>query len=177
MLRQTKTGSETEDIVRHALHREGLIATKPTPDRGVDIIASSPSDPSKIVKIQVKGRGRAQRNNKYRWFQIRTTKRQREEAKSLGLPCCEYWRIKSGFVDAFVLVSLKYSECWVLNKSDIEFIVECNKRVHGKRRDNIEGIQTEMDLDVEHEGKPLTEHLKSRLNNWKAISNLIDCDK
>jgi hypothetical protein len=81
-----------------------LIATEPVPDRGVDFIVTSFNDPDIILKIQVKGRGKIQKNKRYRWVQIRTTKKQRDETHKEGLPLSESWRKKADLTDIFIFV-------------------------------------------------------------------------
>lgn len=68
MSRQNKTGNLTEEWVKQKITELGLIASKPVPDRGIDFIVTSPNDPDKSVKIQVKGRGKIQKGKRYRWF-------------------------------------------------------------------------------------------------------------
>jgi hypothetical protein len=109
MNRQNKTGSVTESWVKEKLSELGLVAHEPVPDRGVDFIVNSHKKPQKRLKIQVKGRGKVQKNKRYRWFQIRTTKKQREETIQDGLPLYEAWQKKVALADMFIFVSEK--EC------------------------------------------------------------------
>lgn len=69
----------------------GLNVKKPVPDRGVDFIVTSADAPEKALRIQVKGRGKIQKNKRYRWFQIRTTRKQRDETLKAGMPLKESW--------------------------------------------------------------------------------------
>ena len=66
MSRQGYTGTITEDWVRSKLIAMGYIVEKPIPDRGVDFIVSSPTNPQNSLKVQVKGRGSRQRNKRFR---------------------------------------------------------------------------------------------------------------
>lgn len=102
MNRQNHTGNLTESLVRSELQRRGLDAVKPVPDHGVDFLVSCASQTTKKLKIQVKGRGRIQTNMRYRWFQIRTTKRQREEAMAEGIELCDSWRVKVRLAEFFM---------------------------------------------------------------------------
>ena len=169
MLRQSITGQKTELTVRKALEGYGLHVDVPRPDRGVDFVAYSPDAPHRIVRIQVKGRGKTQRNKRYRWFQIRTTKKQRTRTIEKGLPVSEAWREKANLVDFFILVSLRHQETWVLDHQDLETAIACNRIAYGGRKDNIEGIQAELDLDVEDGGVPLRTRLGHCLDNWGII--------
>ena len=82
---QQKTGQSTEYKVKKLLEFHGLTAKKPIPDNGVDLEVSCISAPEKIIRVQIKGRGCNQKNGRYRWFQIRTTPKQREGAVKSGL--------------------------------------------------------------------------------------------
>ena len=94
MKRQNKTGQYTEKAVAAKLDAIGFIAKKPIPDRGVDIVVYHPENPNKKILLQVKGRGENQTNKKYRWFQIGTTKKQRELAVKSDLLVSETWKKK-----------------------------------------------------------------------------------
>ena len=147
----------------------GLGAVKPIPDIGVDLVVTSPEKPGKELKIQIKGRGKIQNNKRYRWFQIRTTPKQREEATKAGFPVNEAWRKKVALVDLFIFVSEKHSEFWIFESNDIEDLIQINSLKYGNRKDNKAGHQAEIDLDIEHDGKPLTEIYSKNLNNWDII--------
>ena len=67
---QTETGRLSEEMVAEQLQALGLQTRKPIPDRGVDLEAWHPSNPSKRVKIQIKARN-PKTITSYRWFQIR----------------------------------------------------------------------------------------------------------
>ena len=165
MSRQNKTGNITEDWVKQKLAELGLKAYQPVPDRGIDLIVSSPKDPNKSLKIQVKGRGKMQKNRKYRWFQIRTTEKQREETLSEGLPLNEAWRKKAALVGVFIFVSGMHREFWIFEVGDIENLILICRSKYGNRKDNKNGLQAGIDLDIEHSGIPLTELFKKNLDH------------
>lgn len=171
MSEQNKTGNITENWVKDEIQKLGFVAEKPIPDRGIDFIIKSDLNPGKSLKIQVKGRGKVQKNKRYRWFQIRTTKKQREDTEKEGIPVYDAWRKKAGLVDFFIFVSELYNEFWIFQSDDIEKLVLINRSKYGSRKDNKEGLQTEIDLDLEHNGIALTEIYKNNLNNWELISS------
>ena len=170
-LQQGKTGNITEQWVKDKIIELGLDAQKPVPDVGVDLVVTSPEKPDKELKIQIKGRGKVQRNKRYRWFQIRTTPKQREEATKAGFPLNEAWRKKVALVDLFIFVSEKNSEFWIFESNDIEDLIRINSLKYGHRPDNKDGHQFEIDLDIKHKGKSLTEIYNKNLNNWDVITN------
>ncbi len=169
--RQNKTGDITENWVKDKIIELGLNANEPVPDRGVDFVITSIKKPNKNLKIQVKGRGKIQNNKRYRWFQIRTTKKQRKETIEDGLPLNEAWRKKVALADIFIFVSEIYREFWIFESNDIENLILINRSKYGNRKDNREGLQAEIDLDVEHNGMPLAKIYDTNLNNWDLITN------
>lgn len=169
--RQNKTGKVTERWVKQKLIDLGLDVYEPVPDRGVDFVVSCKNDPTKEIKIQVKGRGKEQKNKRYRWFQIRTTKKQREETIEAGLPLNQAWRKKVTLADIFIFVSEIYREFWIFESNDIENLILINRSKYGNRKDNRDGLQAEIDLDVEQNGMPLAEIYHKNLNNWDLITN------
>ena len=174
MTQQEFTGNETEHLVAIQIKKLGLIAYKPIPDRGIDLEVTSPGKSEVSLKIQVKGRGPTQTNHQFRWFQIRTTSKQRQEAVDSGLPANESWRIKVNKVDLFILVSLKYQEFWIFDKSEIEDLILACSHKYGNRKDNKERIQAEINLDIEKDGKLLTDQYAENLNNWSKISDYFN---
>lgn len=170
MSQQNLTGNETEALVQKELTKLGLFSDKPIPDLGVDLLVTHPEASGKMIKIQVKGRGPFQTNSRYRWFQIRTTRKQREATLTAGLPVKEALRTKIKKVDYFILVSLKYNEFWIFNQADIESLITVCQTKYGNRKDNKEGLQAEIDLDIIHLGQPLTKIYHKNLNNWSLIS-------
>jgi len=157
--------------VKEKVAELGLKVCEPIPDKGVDFVVTSLNYLDKRLKIQVKGRGKIQKNKRYRWFQIRTTKKQREETIEEGLPLNEAWRKKVALADIFIFVSEMYSEFWIFESNDIENLILINRSKYGKRKDNRDGLQAEIDLDVEHNGMPLTKIYNKNLNNWDFITN------
>lgn len=168
---QNKTGNLTETWVKKKLKRMDLEVIKPIPDRGIDLIVRSINKPNKVLKIQIKGRGKIQTNKKHRWFQIRTSKKQREDTLKDGLLVSEAWRKKVSQVDLFIFVSEKENEYWIFEAKDIEKLILINRSKYGKRKDNLDGHQAEIDLDLEYGGKRLIEIFKKNLNNWDLITN------
>ena len=173
MSRQTKTGNITEERVRNKFMSMGLDVEKPIPDRGIDFIVRKPQSPQKALKVQVKGRGKNQTSNRFRWFQIRTTKKQRDETIVEGYPVNEAWRKKVSLVDIFIFVSEKFDEYWIFTPKEVENIVIINQEKYGSRKDNQKGLQAELDLDVLKNNIPLTEIYIKNLNNWDLITNLL----
>jgi len=57
-IRQGKTGNLTERLVAEKLTELRLDYNKPVPDRGVDFVVTNTEEPTKNLKIQVKGRGK-----------------------------------------------------------------------------------------------------------------------
>ena len=167
---QNNTGDITESWVQDEITKIGLNVIKPIPDRGIDLLVTSTKQPLKALKIQVKGRGKMQTNKRYRWFQIRTTNKQREDALKDGLPVSEAWRKKVLQVDLFIFVSEKENEFWIFEPKDIEKLILINRSKYGNRKDNLDGLQFEIDLDLEDGGIPLTEIYKRNLNRWDLIS-------
>jgi len=168
---QNKTGTITENWVKEEILKLGFNIIKPIPDRGIDFIVTSPTIPNIELKIQVKGRGKIQSNKRYRWFQIRTTKKQREEAIYQGLPVNEAWRIKVSKVDIFILVSELYKEFWIFKSIDIDNLIQAYRLLGRNRKDNLDGHQSEIDLDILQNGIPLNEIYCKNLNNWDHIIN------
>jgi hypothetical protein len=174
MSRQNATGKITEKAVKEKLTSLGLVAEKPTPDRGVDLLVFSPTNLKQKVRLQVKGRGGIQKNKRYRWFQLRTTQKQRETAINEGAPVSEAWKKKIELCDFFVFVSLHHNEHWVFPKDIVPEVIAINKKKYGSRVDNINGNQVEMDLDIIYEGQNLTEKYDFYLNNYALIKEKLN---
>ena len=170
---QQKTGQSTEYKVKKLLEFHGLTAKKPIPDNGVDLEVSCISAPEKIIRVQIKGRGCNQKNGRYRWFQIRTTPKQREGAVKSGLSISEAWKKKVELCDYFIFVAEKYDECWVFPKDIVFQIIQLNQCKYGNRADNRCGKQAEMDLDIQHNDKMLTEIYAEYKNIIDIIKNRL----
>ncbi len=175
LLQQHHTGRTTEQRVAEQLMNHGLVAIKPRHDVGIDIEAHDPASPSRIVRIQVKGRGAVQSNECYRWFQVRTTPAQRAQALADGLPVSEAYRKKVALCDFFVLVAQRFDEFWVFPRHEIIEIAEFNALLPGRggRKDNREGKQRELDLDIKVDGIPLVDHYAHRRNNFSPIVQFL----
>lgn len=171
---QNITGQSTEQNVQDILREKGLEVEKPRRDIGVDLEVWLPAKPQKKIYIQIKGRGKTQKNNRYRWFQIRTTKKQRDDTVKAGLAVSEAWQKKVDLCDFFVLVSEGKKENWVFPSAIIREIVNINKSRYGKRKDNISGKQAEMDLDMERDGQPLTKIYESFKGNFALIKEKLN---
>jgi hypothetical protein len=171
MNRQQLTGKISEGWVKDKIDNMGFNSFKPTPDRGVDLIVSSSKKPETTLNIQVKGRGNIQSNNKYRWFQVRTTPNQRKKTLEESLPVSEAWVTKITKAEVFILVSIKYHEFWIFTSDDIEQLIHMNRLLYGHWKDNIDGSQAEINLDITSNGIPLTEIYQSNLNNWDLITD------
>ena len=157
-------------MVSKELKSLGLIARKPIPDKGIDLIVYHPDNPDKRLNLQIKGRGAKQSNKRYRWFQLRTSKAQRERAPDPK----DAWRMKVEKCDFFLLVSLYYDEVWVFPQKQVIELIERNQVVYGHRKNNIRGEQVEMDLDIQYEGTPLTELYKENKNNFMLIMKKLE---
>jgi len=170
---QQKTGQSTENKVKKLLEDSGFVVNKPIPDNGIDLEVSCKGAPKKKVLVQIKGRGWNQKNKRYRWFQIRTTPKQREDALKSGLSISEAWKKKVELCDYFIFVAEKYDECWVFPKDIVFQIIQINKCKYGNRTDNKCGKQAEMDLDIQHNGKSLTEIYAEYKNNTDIIKTKL----
>jgi hypothetical protein len=171
MKTQGITGKSTEQKVQACLKLIGLESEKPKPDKGIDLIVwdSANHEKKPFIKIQIKGRGSIQQNGRHRWFQIRTTKKQRDDTEEAGLPVSETWQKKVDLCDFFVLVSEKHEEYWVFPVSIIYEIIEHTKDKYKNREDNISGKQVEINLDLDYQGRLLTDIYASYKNNFALI--------
>jgi hypothetical protein len=171
MNRQQLTGKISEGWVKDKIDNLGFNSFKPIPDRGVDLVVSSSKKPETTLSIQVKGRGATQSNKKYRWFQVRTTPNQRKKTLEESLPVSEAWLTKVTKAEVFILVSIKYNEFWIFNSDDIQKLIQINRSTYGNRKDNMDGSQAEVNLDITSNGIPLTEIYQKNLNNWDLITD------
>jgi hypothetical protein len=174
-LQQSRTGQLTEERVRLKLEAFGLIVRKPVPDKGVDLEAWLPSDPSRIVRIQVKGRN-PKKVTSHRWFQIRVSKAQLAAARTAGEAPEEAWRQKLSKADFLLLDSVTADETWVFSIPSALELIRLNEQKYAKRPDNVfsyneplKGKQKEMNLDIVVGCIPLTEYFKDCLDNFDSI--------
>ncbi len=58
MKTQNITGQSTEHKVQRRLESIGLKVERPKPDNGVDLKVWDPANPERMVRVQVKGRGK-----------------------------------------------------------------------------------------------------------------------
>lgn len=143
---QNITGKLTEEKVIKSLKDSGLVAEKPVPDKGIDLDVYHPGNPVNKIKIQIKGRGENPQNG--RWFQIRTSPKQRNDAVKLGLHVSETYKEKVKLCDFFILVSLKHDELWVFPIDVILEIIGINREYYKNRKDNQNGHQAEINLEI-----------------------------
>lgn len=140
----------------------------------MDLIVWHSSRHDRCVKVKIKERGKTQTNRKYRFFQLQTTQKQRDDAKADGLPVSEAWRKKVNSCDFFILVSERYDEYWVFPKDIVCEIVETNIQKRGKLKNNSDGLQAEINLDiVDADGLKLTERYAEYLDNFQIIKNAL----
>ncbi|MCK5863283.1 MAG: hypothetical protein KAH38_12415 [Candidatus Hydrogenedentes bacterium] len=176
---QNSTGYITESRVRKKLETLGLEVRKPLPDRGIDIIAWHPDNPSKIVKIQVKGRN-PKTITSYRWFQIRVGKKQLEQTQKEGKAADVSWLMKLAKVDFLVLDAVRVDETWVFSRDQALELMVMNELQYCNRPDNIftydeplKSKQKEINLDIKIHGKPLTKTFSNCCNNFAPIVNFL----
>ena len=176
---QTQTGKSTEHRVKSKLESFGLRAYKPIPDRGVDLVAQWPKKPNRVVNIQVKGRNPKIDPN-LRWFQIRVSPSELSIAKVEGLLAEQTWIKKVQKADFFVLVAVKVDEMWVLARDQILELIQLNEHVYRTRPDNVFDYDTplkqkqkEMNLDIEVEGRKLTEVFSQCKDNFGPILKFL----
>jgi hypothetical protein len=63
------TGQSTEQRVQKRLESIGLEFNKPKPDKGVGLMVWDPgANQESAVRVQIKGRGKKQKNGQYRWL-------------------------------------------------------------------------------------------------------------
>ncbi len=172
---QHSTGHITESRVRGKLEALGLEVRKPTPDRGVDIIAWHPASPTRQARIQVKGRNPTTINT-YRWFQIRVGKRQLAYARDQGHPPDFSWLRKIAKVDFLVLDAVRVDETWVFTRDQALELIVLNELHYHSRPDNVftydeplKARQKEINLDISVKGRPLTALFEHCRDNFDPI--------
>ena len=173
MRTQQKTGDTTEKLVQQKLESLGFLVEQGPDKKSVDLVVAHPDRPNTWLNIQVKGRGKTQTNERYRWFQLRMTERQRLDACEMGLSLEDAWRPKVDKCDFFILVSLKHNELWVFHKDEVAELIELNKTRYGNWTEWKKGIKVEMDLDIEVNGTPLTTIFKKNKNNFDKIETAL----
>jgi hypothetical protein len=172
---QYTTGRLTVEQVRQRLESFGLCACKASPGRGIDILARHPCNPSKVVRIEVKGRN-PEKVTSYRWFQIRVSKRKLELALHNRVPADRTWMNEVRKAHFFVLDAVRKNEMWVLSPKQVIDLIRCNESKYANRPDNVfvygdpvKAKQKEMNLDLEVDGIALTERFRECLNNFEPI--------
>lgn len=161
--------------MRQRLESFGLSTCKPRPDRGVDIQAWLPENPSKVVRIQVKGRN-PQKITSYRWFQIRVSKRKLERARREGVQADQTWLNEVLKADFFVLDAVKKNEMWFLSQRQLLELIRYNESKYANRPDNVfifsdplKAKQKEMNLDLDVDGILLTVRFQECLDNFDPV--------
>jgi len=172
---QTTTGKLSESRVINRLIPLGLNAYKPVPDRGIDIIVTSPEHPNRAIKIQVKGRN-PKKDPNWRWFQIRVTAMQMLHVREMNIDPNQLWKDKVAIADFFIFDAIKHDELWVLPRDKVLELIALNESKYSNRPDNIfnydEPIkqkQKEMNLDIEVNGEKLIDRFHFYLNNFSLI--------
>ena len=180
---QRGTGRIAEQRVITKLKSFGLMAYKPVPDFGIDIITHPLGIQFKTVKIQVKGRN-PEKDPNLRWFQIRVTQKELQRAKNMGIEPDQSWINKVNMVDFFILDAVKVNEMWVLPINKVFELIKLNEQIFAKRPDNIftydspiKDKQKEMNLDIIVNGEKLTEKFKSFKNKFSLILQQFDFQK
>jgi hypothetical protein len=179
---QAATGRLTEERVKRRLEGLGLCVRKPHRGCAVDIHAWHPSNPSKLLRIEVKGRN-PDKVTSYRWFQIRVSKSKLERARHNGVQANQTWLDEVSKADFFVLDAAKIDEMWVLSQKQVLDLIQYNESKYADRPDNvftysdpIKAKQKEMNLDIEVDGTVLTEHFRECLDNFEPIMTSLRDD-
>jgi hypothetical protein len=92
----------------------------------------------------------------------------------VGLPPSCAWEKKVRICDFFILVAQKFDEFWVLPQAQVLEIGRANRLVYGRRKDNTEGRQAELDLDIEVDGKLLTEVYGAYLESFELVRTELE---
>jgi len=166
----------TEFMVKDKLESYGLDVSKLDEDYGiVDLEVRNPGKSSKVVRLQVKGCNPDKSEN-LRWFQLRVSKKEIEQARDNGIPEAELeeatWHKKVLAVDFFMLVAVKVDEIWVMDQSETFELIRLNEKKYHSRPDNIfvyekpvKYKQKEMNLDSGESAK----RLASCKNNFSPL--------
>ena len=67
-----------------------------------------------------------------------------------------------------------YKEFRLFERDDLEDLIMINRAKHGNRSNKRNGLQAEIDLDVEIDGVPLTEKYSKNLDDLGLISRFFD---
>lgn len=179
ILSQNITGNLTESRVKLRLESLGLVVRKPVPDIGVDFEVCSSENPTKIAKIQVKGRN-PRLIKSHRWFQLRVPKHELEVARNKDIPASETWQRKIQMVDFFILDAVHFDEMWILNHNQTFELISLNEYQYGKRPDNffiyedpLKMKQKEMNLEAHVPGIPIIDRLGSCKNNFAPLLDFL----
>jgi hypothetical protein len=177
---QKDTGKLTEQRVWERIEELGLTAVKPVPDRGIDLEVSSPSNKTKIAKIQVKGRD-PKTIQSYRWFQLRVPLKELADAQRFRIPAEETWKRKVRIVDFFIIDAVHFDEMWVLTQKQVFELIKLNEQQYGTRPDNVfiysdtmKGKQKEMNLEARVSGTPIMKHFEACKNNFQPILDFLE---
>jgi len=178
-LPQSVTGRLTEKRVKDRLRALGLVAYKPVPDIGIDLIVYNPYNPNRKAKIQVKGRN-PKKVRSYRWFQLRVSANEIRKIIMAGLPPDIAWQDKVNKADFFILDAVHLNEMWIFPKSKVFELIRMNGQQYGRRPDNvfedvnvIKPKQKEMNLDALYNGAPIRNHFFACRNNFNPIMEFI----
>jgi hypothetical protein len=156
MRNQSITGLSTEQKVRKLLRSLGMEAEKPKRDIGVDLEVWHSAKHDRCVNVRIEERGKTQKNRKYRWFPLGADKKRNDSC------------------DFFILVSERHDEYWVFPKDVVCEIVEINSKKYKNRKDNEDGLQAEINLDIADDAcVKLTERYAEYLNNFQIIRNVL----
>lgn len=179
ILPQNETGNLTESRVKQKLESFGLIVRKPVPDIGIDFEVFSSLNPTRIAKIQVKGRN-PRLIKSYRWFQLRVQKYELEVARNTDIPASETWQRKIRMVDFFILDAVYFDEMWILSKKQTFELISLNEYQYGTRFDNVFSYedplkikQKEMNLEAQVPGIPIIDRLGSCKNNFAPLFEFL----
>jgi hypothetical protein len=179
ILSQNITGNLTESRVKLKLESLGLVVRKPIPDIGVDFEVFSSLNPTRIAKIQVKGRN-PKLIKSYRWFQLRVQKRELEVARNKDIPASETWQRKIRMVDFFILDAVYFDEMWILSQKQTFELISLNEYQYGTRPDNIfvyevplRMKQKEMNLESHVPGIPIIDRFGLCKNNFNPLLDFL----
>jgi len=169
---QISTGKSSENRITQKLECLGLLVRKPIPDRGVDLEAWFPENPSRIARIQVKGRN-PKHVKTLCWFQLRVSQAQVDKALSKSGSVGTAWREKLARADFIVLDATKIGETWVFSLEQAVELIRLNDMRYGHLRGSLTGRQKEMNLDIVVGGTDLKEIFSGCLENFQPIKKFL----